>query len=204
MKPSGESAAITCRMPCDISTPRANVAWRLRSGAFWVIGGRIAGIGVTLLANIVLARQLSPIDFGKFNLLSSVIALLSLLTMFGLSGAVVRLIPEQLAFGQGRHARRILRMSYITLAFVWSAVAAVAWGSWPWLAAKYALPAEAKFILFVITSAGLIALLQLTAESLRSFHELRFASLLAGGQSGGLLSNTLFVGMLLAWGGLAG
>jgi O-antigen/teichoic acid export membrane protein len=42
--------------------------------------------------------------------------------------------------------------------------------------------------------------LQLTAESLRSFHELRFASMFSGGQTGGLLSNSLFVGLLLGSG----
>lgn len=200
MKRPAESATLSCPMPCDLSTPRPGFAWRLRWGALWVVGGRLAGIGVTLLANVVLARQLSPVEYGKFNLLSSLIALLSLFTMLGLSGAVVRFIPERLAFGQGSQARRILRLSYATVAIVWALVAGSVWGGWDWIAAEFALPTETTFVLLVAASAALIALLQLTGESLRSFHELRFASLLSGGQTGGLLSNTIFVGLLLGWG----
>lgn len=199
MQQPAESATLSCPMPCERSTPRTGFAW-LRSGAFWVVGGRLAGIGVTLLANVILARQLSPTEYGKFNLLSSLIALLSLFSMLGLSGAVVRFIPERLAYGQDSQARRILRLSYITMALVWGLVAVTIFGGWQWLAVEFGLPTETSFIMVVAASAGLIAVLQLTGESLRSFHELRFASLLSGGQTGGLLSNTLFVGLLLGWG----
>jgi O-antigen/teichoic acid export membrane protein len=201
MERTAESATLSCpTMPCDLCTPRSGVAWRIPWGALWVIGSRLAGIGVTFLANIVLARSLTQDEYGKFNLLSSIIALLSLFTMLGLSGAVVRFIPERLAFGQGSQARRILRISYVTIAIVWAVVALTVWSGWPLIATEYFLPKDQSFILLVAASTGLIALLQLTAESLRSFHELRFASLLSGGQTGGLLSNTLFVGLLLGWG----
>jgi O-antigen/teichoic acid export membrane protein len=200
MKPTAESVALNGSMPCERSTPRSGFAWRLRSGALWVVGGRLAGIGVTLLANIVLARQLTRDEYGKFNLLTLLIALLSLFTMLGLSGAVVRFIPERLAFGQNSQARSILRLSYLTMAIVWTIVAITIWGGWQWLAEEFGLPTETSFIVLVAASVGGIAVLQLTGESLRSFHELRFASLLSGGQTGGLLSNTLFVGLLLGWG----
>lgn len=187
-------------MPCEISTPRADIAQRFRWGALWVVGGRMAGIGVTLLANVVLARQLSPTGYGKFNLLASLIALLSLITMLGLSGAVVRFIPEQLAFGRVAAARRILRMAYLTTVATWGGIAAVVFAGWGWFAAKYELPSESTVVFLIAGSAGLIALLQLTAESLRGFHEIRFASLLSGGQTGGLLSNAVFVSLLLGCG----
>lgn len=200
MERSAESATLACPMPCDLSTPRSGIARRMRWGALWVVGGRLAGIGVTLLANVVLARQLSPVEYGKFTLLATLIALLSLVTMLGLSGAVVRFIPESLAHGQGLKARRILRMSYGIMGLVWGLAAVAVVSSWSFIAAYFALPSEFDFVLLVVASGGLIALLQLTAESLRSFHELRFASMLAGGQTGGLLSNTIFVAMLLGWG----
>jgi O-antigen/teichoic acid export membrane protein len=201
MQQPAESAALSCPMPCKIRTPYKGFAW-LRSAAFWVVGGRLAGIGVTMVLNVILARQLLPAEFGKFNLLSSLIALLSLFSMFGLSGAVVRFIPESLAFGESLQAKRILRLSYVTMGLAWALVAIAVWGCWSWLAAEYDLPHETSFMALVAASAGLIALLQLTAESMRGFHELRFASLLSGGQTGGLLSNTLFVCLLMGWGGL--
>lgn len=200
MERPAESAAISMPMPCEISTPRPGLAWRMRWGALWVIGGRLAGIGVTLLANVVLARQLGPVEYGKFTLLSTIIALLSLVTMLGLSGAVVRFIPESLAHGQEVKARRILRMSFGIMSLMWGLVAVTIVSCWSLLAAYFYLPSEVDFVLLVAASGGLIALLQLTAESLRSFHELRFASLLSGGQTGGLLSNTIFVAILVAWG----
>ncbi len=200
MERPADSAALSVPMPCEISTPRSGLAWRMRWGALWVIGGRIAGIGMTLLANVVLARQLGPDEYGKFTLLSTIIALLSLLTMLGLSGAVVRFVPESLAHGQVAKAHRILCMSFGIMSLIWGLAGVGIVTCWSLLAAAFYLPAEIDFVLLVVASGGLIALLQLTAESLRSFHELRFASILAGGQTGGLLSNTIFVAMLVVWG----
>jgi O-antigen/teichoic acid export membrane protein len=200
MERPAESAALSVPLPCEMSTPRSGIAWRMRWGALWVVGGRLAGIGVTLLANVILARQLGPEEYGKFTLLSTIIALLSLCSMLGLSGAVVRFIPESLAHGQEAKARQILRLSFAIMSLIWGLVSVAVVSCWSLIAAYFFLPQEIDFVLLVTVSGGFIALLQLTAESLRSFHELRFASLLAGGQTGGLLSNTIFVAMFLAWG----
>ena len=73
-----------------------------RRGAAWVILVRIVGIGITMLVNIVLARWLSPEDFGDFLLLCNVMSLASMLAMMGLNAALVRFISESLGQGDVR------------------------------------------------------------------------------------------------------
>lgn len=64
---------------------------------------------------------------------------------------------------------------------------------WPWLSEWLELPADRTLACVVAASLVGLALLQVTSESLRGFHDLRWASLLSGGQTGGLSSNLLFL-----------
>jgi O-antigen/teichoic acid export membrane protein len=172
---------------------------RLRMGAVWVVLTRSLGVGVTMLVNVVLARWLSPEDFGSFLLLSSVLALASLLAMLGLNTALVRYVAESLGHQDLARARRSFRLV--------AAVAAVSVTSVACLTALalsltdtrlLGLPVTAGLIPMAVTSLVLLAVLQLIAEACRSLHEIRLASLLSGGQTGGLLSNLVFLLLIAA------
>lgn len=56
----------------------------------WGIIGRISPQGINLLVNMVLARFLSPADFGKIGVLSVFIAIATTLTDSGLGGSLVK------------------------------------------------------------------------------------------------------------------
>lgn len=181
------------------SQPVASSVGRLRIGAMWVVLSRSLGVGVTMLVNVVLARWLSPSDFGSFLLLSSLLALASLLAMFGLNTALVRYVAESLGNQDVARARRSLRLIL--------AVAAVSISSGAGLTALglslansrlLGLPAFTGLVPLATTSLVLLAVLQLIAEACRSLHDMRLASLFSGGQTGGLLSNLLFLVMIAA------
>jgi O-antigen/teichoic acid export membrane protein len=165
----------------------------MRVGAAWVVGSRILGILATLVAQIALARLLPPAEFGGFTLLVSVAAFAGGVAAMGLNGAMMRFVPESLAQGNPRRAADALRMGYGLAVLGWMIVGAAVVISWPQLTNWLGLPAYGSLLLFVVGSLGALALMNLTADSLRSLHELRFASLLSGGQTGGLLSNLLFL-----------
>ncbi len=187
------------RSPLSYAPPApADVLARLRGGAVWVVGARVAGIGVSLLVSVVLARHLVPADFGNFALLSSLIAFVSGLVVLGLGGAVVRFVPESLARGNAVRARDALRRAFALAALSWPLLAGGLWLFWPRLAGWLNLPAEGSYVAIVVISVGLLALVQLSSDGLRSLHDMRLASLLSGGQSGGLLCNLVFLVVLAA------
>ena len=101
---SSESSGVGC---CTIKSaaelPVVNVVLpierRLKKGAAWVLLARTSGIGVTMLCNIALARWLAPDAFGSFLLLSSLLALGSMLAMLGLNAAVIRFVSHSLGEG---------------------------------------------------------------------------------------------------------
>ncbi len=181
-----------------VSTSATGVSRRhLRMSAIWVVLSRTLGVGVTMLVNVVLARWLSPADFGSFLLLSSVLALASLLAMFGLNTAVVRYVAESLGNQDVDRARRSLRLVLATSVVSISSVAGLASLGLTFANERLlGFPLFAGLVPLAATTLVLLAGLQLLAEACRSLHDIRLASLLSGGQTGGLLSNLLFLLML--------
>jgi O-antigen/teichoic acid export membrane protein len=172
---------------------------QLGRGAVWVVLGRSLGVAVTTLVNIVLARWLSPDDFGSFVLLSSILAMASLLAMLGLNTALVRFVAASVGQHDVDRARRTVRLVMAVAAVSISSVAGLATlGLSHFGTAIIGLPNAAGFLPIVVTSLVLLALLQLIAEGCRGLHEMRLATLFSGGQTGGLLSNALFLLLIAA------
>jgi O-antigen/teichoic acid export membrane protein len=186
-------------------TPRANpqpkqpLQGRLRLGAAWVILGRSSGIGITMLVNMLLAHWLSPEEFGDFLLLSSVLALASVLATVGLNTAIVRFVSESMGRGDIARARQAMRLVMAVAAVTISGVAALAALAMAYFdTSVLGLPADPGLVPMAVTALVLLAMLQLIAEACRSLHELRMATLFSGGQTGGLLSNLVFLVLIAA------
>ncbi|MFA5851076.1 MAG: lipopolysaccharide biosynthesis protein [Spirochaetales bacterium] len=59
-------------------------------GAFWTVVGQMGSMIVTLLTNIVLARLLTPYEFGQMGILMFFIVLANIFTESGFGGAIIR------------------------------------------------------------------------------------------------------------------
>lgn len=165
----------------------------LRRQAAWVVSCRIVGIGATLASNILAARLLGPAQFGLFLLVTTVIALGSLLGMAGLNEAALRFIVESLAGEQRGLAKAYVRRS-LTIASVASLAAIVlalcGLAIVSWVTGRHDQP----WLLATIAAAiALLAWQQLGAELVRAYGDLKAASLFSGGQMGGPISNLLFL-----------
>jgi O-antigen/teichoic acid export membrane protein len=195
-----ELAAGSDRAVLPSSQPRR----RLGTSAVWVILGRSLGVAVTTLLNIVLARWLSHEDFGSYLLLTSALGFASVMAMFGLGAALVRFVCESLGRGDVERARHSLRLALSVAAVTIVAVAvaagaALAYGN----DSTLQLPASPWLVPIVVASLVMLAALQLLAEGCRSLQEMRLATLFSGGQTGGLLSNILFLVLIAAAVGLS-
>jgi O-antigen/teichoic acid export membrane protein len=172
---------------------------RLRGGAAWVVVGRFLGIAATMLVNVVLARCLTPGEFGEFLVISSVLGSASLLAMLGMNSAVVRFVSSSVGLGDLARARQSLRLvslaTLVSVACVGGLLAIVL----NFLDTKLiGLSPFPGLVPMLVVSLMLLAMLQFLAEACRSLQELKLASLLSGGQTGGLLSNLLFLTLIAA------
>jgi O-antigen/teichoic acid export membrane protein len=171
----------------------------LRRQAVWVVGCRIIGIAATVASNILAARLLGPGEFGTYLLATTVIALGSLLAMVGLNEAALRFISESLGLGQqaqaAAYSRRAIRTAAIAAVIASVLVTA---GFAAFLTATR--PSSNLAALLALVAIGIIFLAwqQLGAELLRAYGNLRLASFFSGGQTGGPVSNVVFLGGLAA------
>ena len=198
--PQAHSSVSEASLPEPVAavTPRTP-ARRLRAGAAWVVVGRFLGIAVTMLVNVVLARALTPGEFGEFLVISSVLGSASLLAMLGMNSAVVRFVSASVGIGDLARARQALRLvslaTIVGVACIGGLFAIVL----SFLDTKLiGLSAFSGLVPMLVASLMLLALLQFVAEACRSLQELKLASLLSGGQTGGLLSNLLFLTLIAA------
>lgn len=75
----------------DSSTPRRGFARALLRGSFWVYAARYSGQGLAFLSTVVLARLLTPEDFGLAGYALLVIGLLEVVRHLGIGTAIIYL-----------------------------------------------------------------------------------------------------------------
>ena len=169
---------------------------RLLSGGAWAVGGKAGAVALGLSSNILLARLLTPQEFGTYLLIVSVVSAGGLIGCLGLNNATVRFVAEGLGLDQPGRTKRMIR-AIIGLGVLGALGAGLAYlltnGL---LESLFGAPALA-------TVAGLIAgwivistVQELFAETFRGFHDIRLATLfgsLAVGNSAGLVTRGLFL-----------
>ncbi len=73
----------------------------LRRALFMAVSGRYVAIAIQLAGSLVVARLLSPTDFGLFGIAASVVAVTASLREFGISSYLVQVQPlDRLALGR--------------------------------------------------------------------------------------------------------
>jgi O-antigen/teichoic acid export membrane protein len=175
---------------------------RILSGSAWASGGRIGGAMVGIVTNGLLARLLSPQELGAYFLALSIVSLGAVVGSLGLPKTVVRLVAENMGVNRSGRARRVI-YTVLGLGVFGTLAASLTYllviGD---LIGKYLFHSS---LLVGVTglTAGWIAIAivqEITAETFRGFHDIRWATLLGGlatgGKSGGLIMRILLLGIL--------
>jgi O-antigen/teichoic acid export membrane protein len=175
---------------------------RLQHAAWWMSAARSLSILLNLAVQVVLARLLSPHDFGSFALLASALSLIAMFGMRGMNDVSVRFIAAEMAIGGPSRATRAakvaLRYTLIGLPIVAAVTVLLSM-----LFGSTLVPGMSQrwdFALLLALGGVALAVQQVGADSLRGFHELHWASLFSGGQAGGPLCVLIFVLLMLTFG----
>jgi O-antigen/teichoic acid export membrane protein len=173
---------------------------RLFSGSASAIAGKIGGDTIGVVTNGLLARMLTPQEFGAYFLAISIISLGAVVGALGLAKPAVRFVAEGMGLNQSGRVRRTiytvlglgvlgaLSVSLIYLLVVGELVGGFLFSS-PILVAVIGLTAGWMAISVVQ---------ELMAETFRGFHDFRMATLLGGLATGGKSGGLIMRGLLLA------
>jgi O-antigen/teichoic acid export membrane protein len=171
------------------------VAERVLRGGAWAVVGRLLGLVLGVGINVLLARVLSPADFGRYFVALTTVSFLSILGMLGLNRAVVRFVGAALAKELYYRSRAILRIvllvgsgSGIVIALLYSATGEI-------LAAPLGLNQTSSEKMLIAVWVGLQCVQQLHVAALRSFQDIR--AVMALDASGGVLvRGSMFLAIL--------
>lgn len=182
---------------------------RLLSGSAWAVGGKICAVLIGLVSNALLARLLTPQEFGTYLLILSVVSFGALVGSLGLNKAAVRFVAASMGLGQPDRTRRAVRL-VIGLGVLGALAVSLVYLFVGEFIGKVLFNAPALATVVGLT-AGWIAvstLQELFAETFRGFHDIRLATLLGSfaiGNSAGLVTRGLLLASLLAlWFGTDG
>lgn len=85
----------------------------IAGGAAAALAIQILNIGINYTVNVLLARWIGVSDYGVFQYTFTICSVLAFLAGFGVSGAVLRFIPEYIVKQDWQHLRGILQSSWI-------------------------------------------------------------------------------------------
>jgi len=115
-------------------------------GAWFTLIIQVTAVGLNYGSQILLARWMGPFEFGVYAFAWSLVLPLAVASTIGLSGSVVRFVPQYLTQNHRSRLRGLLRRStMIALAVGLGVVAAgqlLLFALEPWLAAFYVGPAR--------------------------------------------------------------
>ena len=159
----------------------------------WVLSGRVAGIAGTALVALSLPRCLAPVECGRFLFAQNLLSIACLFATAGLPLAAVKVLSERLAGRDALQARTalhtILRLGLATsilATFVATSILAFVGPRWLSMGTDRAWLWGFGAALILLAWQGVLT------ETMRGLGELRWASLFAGGQSGGPIATLAF------------
>src|SRR5215204_1549572 len=179
---------------------------RLLSGSIWAVAGRFGGAMVGILIASLLTFVISPEEVGAYNLALSIVSFGALIGALGLPKTVVRLVAENAGLNRSWRTRRVI-YTVLGLGIVGTLLTSLAY----FLVLGDLIERRLFESPLLAGVTGLIAgwiaiaiVQEITAETFRGFHDIRWATLLGGlataGKSGGVIMRVLLLGVLvLLW-----
>lgn len=178
---------------------------RLLSGSAWAMGSRLGTAVIGLATNAILARMLSPQEFGAYFLALTIVSLGAIVGCMGLNRTAVRFVAESIGLERYDRARRaaVLILSLGMLGALGSGAVYLFVGSFVG-ERLFGSPALVAVTGLVAGWIALSTVQELFAETFRGFHDIRramlFGGVATGGNSSGILMRALmFLCLVALW-----
>ncbi|WP_425615382.1 lipopolysaccharide biosynthesis protein [Anatilimnocola sp. NA78] len=190
--PSSDLAAMPAQGD-GAATPINN----LSSSALWVVIARGWSVAASAALAFILPKLFTDQVCGEALLIINLIGLTAMFASFGLPETMIRLVAERYAHGRNASIRPLVaRCAQLLICTTFSITGVVMLYFWWDGFRSFQLPGSA--LLAITIAAAIVALAwQMVATAiLRGLHEVKWANLLSGGQSGGPIAVTCFLVLL--------
>jgi len=168
-----------------------------KGGAQLLVGKIIAGLGV-FFGNVFLARILSPIEYGTYAVIFSILVIGGLLAQFGLNIGIVRFVAAGLATRRFGEVKATIRLVAV-FGFLFAALAGILLALDP---GRYLfgeilkVPAAVPWVYLIGLWLFLYAIKDTAIEGLRAFERMGWYSALSGASTNAALLLCFFVVVL--------
>ncbi len=115
-----ETVISSATLPSDddpVAVPRVNFRGLVLRHGSWASIGRVLNLGLAFVSTFVLARLLTPEDFGRFNVARTTVSFLGTLAAFGLGSTALRTLGYYVSDATSVRQRHFL--TQITRIAVW-------------------------------------------------------------------------------------
>ena len=168
------------------------------SGGMWAAGGRLVAIVAAFVLNLVLARSLTPGDYGVYFVVMSTMIILATVATLGMDRIVVRFVAAYKGVGDWTGVRAVVKRCLMTVVAATALLCLIFYFLTPWffthvvkMPAAIGLSGLMVLLLFVSTVQRQLA------ETFRGLNDIRGATLFGGFRNNGILISLITCGTLL-------
>lgn len=177
---------------------------RMVDGGLWAAGGRVAAIASSFVLNVVLARSLSPSDYGVYYVVLSTMIILATVGTAGMDRVAVRFIAARKAMGDWADVRAVIGRCLKTVLAATALLCLLFYLLVPWFFNRVLeVPAAVALSGLMVPWLFFSTVQRQLAETFRGLNDIRGATLFGGFRNNGILSSMLTCAAILAlwaWG----
>jgi O-antigen/teichoic acid export membrane protein len=157
-------------------------------GGLWATGGRLVAIAAAFVLNLVLARSLTPADYGVYFVVMSTMIILATVAALGMDRVVVRFVAACKATGDWRGVRTVVKRCLLVVLLATALLCAVFYLLVPWFFTQVvkmpsAIALSGLMVLWLFFS----TMQRQLAETFRGLNDIRGATLFGGFRNNGIL-----------------
>jgi len=174
---------------------------RIIRGGYWALGGKIITILLGFFINILLARILSPVDFGVYYLLQTFISISVTIVVLGFDNGIIKFLSEKIAKNEQHELRRIfVNISLTILASSLLYILVLNVGAIKIISKIMDYPEFIDFKLLIFIWLLIASLQRIVTEAFRGLQKINLATIFGGSVRGGIYYYfVFFVGLLIIY-----
>ena len=167
-------------------------------GGLWAAGGRLVAIAAAFVLNLVLARSLTPGDYGVYFVVMSTMIILATVATLGMDRIVVRFVAARKATGDWSGVSAVINRCLVTVLVATALLCLVFYLLTPWFFTHVVkMPAAIALSGLMVLWLFFSTLQRQLAETFRGLNDIRFATLFGGFRNNGILISLITCGTLL-------
>jgi O-antigen/teichoic acid export membrane protein len=170
----------------------------LVAGGMWTAGGRLIAIVAAFVLNLVLARSLTPGDYGVYFVVMSTMIILATVGTLGMDRIAVRFVATHKAMGDWSGVRAVIRRCLMTVIAATAVLCVVFYFLIPWFFTHVVkMPAAIALSGLMLLWLFFSTLQRQLAEIFRGLNDMRGATLFGGFRNNGILISLVTCSTLL-------